>query len=100
MLVKRISFSDFVEEFRRYGREGQFSYEGLKALFEYLEELAEDLGSPIELDVIGLCSEFTEYENLAAFNDDYQLELDDIDDVQDYTIVIKVDKERFIIQDF
>ena len=104
MLVKKVSFFDFVEEFRRYGREGQFSYEGLKALFEYLEELAEDLGSPIELDVVGICCDFTEYSCLEEFIDDYSYSIGDdinsLDDIQDYTTVIKIDDNRFIIQDF
>lgn len=100
MLVKRIAFYDFLEEFKKFGREGQFSYQGLKALFEYLEELSEDLGQPIELDVIGLCSEFSEYSSIEEFNEDYALDLEDIEDIEDYTTVIPIDKKSFIIQDF
>lgn len=100
MLIKRVSFYDFVEEFKKHGRENQFSYQGKKALFEYLEELSEDLGKPIELDVVGICCDFTEYDCMEEFNHDYQLDLDCIDDVWDYTTVIPIDEERFIIQDF
>ena len=100
MLVKSVSFYDFVKEFEEFGREGQFSYEGKEALYNYLNELAEDLGEPIELDIIGICCEFTEYESLEEFNHDYQLDLDDIDDISDYTIVIRIDEERFIIEVF
>jgi hypothetical protein len=32
------------------GRGDQFSYEGLIALFDYLEMLEDDIGEPIELD--------------------------------------------------
>jgi len=100
MLVKKVYFSDFVEEFKKFGREDQFSYAGKGALFDYLNELAEDLGEPIELDVVGICCDFTEYESLEEFNHDYQLDIEDIDDIQDYTIVIRIDEDRFIIQDF
>src|SRR5690554_6437615 len=100
MLVKKVSFYDFVKEFEEFGREDQFSYEGKRALFDYLNELAEDLGEPIELDIIGICCDFTEYESLEEFNHDYQLDLDDIDDINYYTIVIRIDEDRFIIQDF
>ena len=100
MLVKSVSFYDFVKEFEEFGREGQFSYEGKKALFEYLNELAEDMGEPIELDIIGICCDFTEYESLEEFNHDYQLDLNNIDDINYYTIVIRIDEDRFIIQDF
>lgn len=104
MLVKTVSFSDFLEEFEKHGREDQFSYEGKKALYEYLNELAEDLGEPIELDVIALCCEFSEYKNLKEFNRDYSYSLgydiEDIEEIQEDTTLIKIDDKRFIIQDF
>ena len=100
MLVRTVYFNDFLKEFEEYGREDQFTYEGKKALYDYLYQLGEDIGEPIELDVIGLCGEFTEFENLQEFNNYYNLDLDDIDDIDYYTIVIRIDDERFIIQDF
>ena len=103
MLVKYVSFNDFLEEFRRYGREDQFSYEGKKALYDYLEELSEELGKCIELDVIAICCDFTEYSSLEEFNNDYSYSIgniDDIEDIQDYTIVIEINDESFIIQNF
>ena len=103
MLVKTVTFNDFVDEFKNFNREDHFSYEGKKALFEYLNELSEDIGEPIELDVIGLCCEFTEYSCLEEFNDAYGYtigDIEDIEDIEDYTTVIKIDNESFIIQDF
>ena len=103
MLIKKVYFNDFLEEFEKDGRKDQFSYEGKKALFNYLNELAEDLGQPIELDIIALCCEFTEYASLKEFNDTYGYSVDEvnsIDDVQYYTTVIPIDDESFIIQDF
>ena len=50
----------FREAFRLAGRGDQFSYEGLEILFDYLEELSEDIGEPIELDVVGLCCDYAE----------------------------------------
>lgn len=55
-----INFCDFRDAFTRHGRENQFSYEGLKALYEHFEELDPDY----ELDVIALCCEFFEMKNL------------------------------------
>ena len=104
MLVKTVSFYDFIEQFERHGRGDQFSYQGKKALYDYLNELAEDLGKPIELDIIGICCDFTEYENLKEFANDYGYsigdDIDSINDIYDYTIVIPIDDESFIIQDF
>ena len=50
----------FREAFRLAGRMDQFSYEGLEVLFDYLEELSEDTGETIELDVVALCCEYYE----------------------------------------
>lgn len=104
MLVKKVYFNDFLEEFEKYGRENQFSYEGKKALFDYLNELSDDIGEPIELDVIGICCDFTEYSSLEEFADAYGYtvgyDVDSIDDIDYYTTVIKIDDESFIIQDF
>lgn len=98
MLVKRVSFYDFLKEFEEFGREGQFSYEGKEALYNYLNEL--DIGEPIELDIIGICCDFTEYNSIEEFNDDYGCDVECIEDIQYYTMVIPVDEERFIIQVF
>jgi len=104
MIVKEISFSDFLEEFKNYGREDRFSYEGKKALFDYLEELSEDLGEPIELDIIGICCDFTEYDSIEEFKNDYSYtigeDIDDIEDIRDYTTVIPISDKSFIIQNF
>ena len=104
MLVKEVTFYDFLEEFKNYGREDQFSYEGKKALFDYLEELSEDMGEPIEVDIVGICCDFTEYDSLEDFINDYSYtigeDINDIEDIQEYTTVIPINDESFIIQDF
>ena len=78
----------FVEAFRRMGRENQFSREALEALFEYIENYEEDTGSSVELDVVGLCCEFTEYTTAVEAASDYgfttELEAEDYEDVESY----------------
>ena len=104
MLVKRVSFYDFLEEFKKYNREDAFSYQGKKALYDYLNNLSEDIGQQIELDIIGLCCEFTQYDSLEDFNKDYSYsigeDIEDIEDISNYTIVIPINGDSFIIQDF
>ena len=104
MIIKRVDFSDFLEEFKKCGREEQFTYKAKKALYEYLNQISEDLGEPIELDVISLCCQFTEYSSLQEFNNDYVYsigyDLDSIEEINDYTMVIQIDEKSFIIQDF
>lgn len=50
------SSSQFQREFEAHGRGNQFSYEGLDLLFDYLEEI----DPSYELDVIGLCCDYSE----------------------------------------
>ena len=83
-----VDFSMFADAFRRMGRENQFSREALEALFEYIENYEEDTGIRVELDVIGLCCEFTEYENAITAATDYgftsELEAEDYEDAESY----------------
>ncbi len=121
-----VYFNDFERAFTDAGRDSAFSYEGKRALFDYLEEYEEDTGEEIELDVVALCCEFTEYSDVqefaAAHSDDYIVwetepeEADEeegiestdgeidyeatLDKIRDSTQVIDVDGESFIIQDF
>lgn len=80
-------------------RPENFSYEGQEALFDYLEQLEEDTGEEIDLDVI-LCCEYSEYENLEEFQKAYSDDYKTIEDIERETPVIKIDDDSFIIQDF
>ena len=71
-------------EFRRAfetTRPNSFSYESLGALYDYLWELSEQLGEDIELDVIALCCDFTEYSEDEA-REEFDID-PDIEDWQD-----------------
>ena len=55
-----VSNSDFHDAFRSHDRMENFSYEGRNLLFEYLEQIEEDTGEEMELDVIAICCDFNE----------------------------------------
>ena len=77
-----------------------FSYEGLHALFEYIEQVEEDIGEEFEFDMVGICCDYTEYDSLEDFNADYSSDdkVYTIDDIREETVVIEIpDTERFII---
>jgi hypothetical protein len=100
-MINTINKYEFSDAFQKMGRGDQFSYEGLIALFYYLEMSEEDIGEPIELDVISLCCEYSEYENLKEFQDDYGDEYETLESIYNRTALIQVeDTERFIIQNF
>ena len=50
MIIKTLNVHDFRQAFIDYNRGEQFTYDALTALFEWLEELAEDTGEPYELE--------------------------------------------------
>lgn len=104
-------------------RPDNFTYNGLKALFNYLEDLEADTGEEIELDVIALCCDYTEYENVDDYVNAYNTKYDkpivtDYEDFTEYeseleqwqndvkeeiaenTTFIDVDGESFIIQNY
>ena len=60
-MKQTVTSYDFVNAFDNCGRSEQFSRAGRFALFEYLEELENDTGKEMELDVIAICCDFSEY---------------------------------------
>ena len=94
-----VNFCNFCDFFRSADRDNNFTYEGKKALFEYLENLEKETGEEIELYVIALCCEYTEYSDIQEFNNDYSTNYDSYDDIIE-TTVIEIDGKSFIIAQF
>lgn len=78
-VIETLSTHQIVDALRRDENAG-WSYEGAKALADYMENLAEDLGEPIELDVVAWRCDFSEYETLGMIADEY----DDMPQADDY----------------
>lgn len=51
-----VYLEDFIHAFERMDRGNQFSYEALELIYEHLEDCDPDF----ELDVIGICCDFSE----------------------------------------
>ena len=81
----------FREAFRLAGRSDQFSYEGLEVLFDYLDELSEDIGEPVELDVAALCCDYYEL-SVEELIDNYNIDLSEVDE-DDPDSIIEVVRE-------
>jgi len=127
VIIEEMDESLFISRFEDYKRvttkenSGNFSYKGLRALFEYLDE-ASDEENPLKLDVISLCCGFSEYEDLGEYLKDYsnqhketqetadeeQWSDEDFkrkieEEISDETTLIKFDEdldEGFIIQQY
>lgn len=95
-----VNSSMFFDAFRRMGRENQFSREALEALFNYLEGIEQDSGKEMELDVIALCGDFTEYKTAleAAKEYSYESELnaEDFEDKEEYECELEDDACDFL----
>lgn len=59
-IVETVNEAYFHDAFRRMDRLENFTYQGRNLLFNYLDSLSEDIGEPIELDVIDICCEYSE----------------------------------------
>ena len=102
MIYTEVNFSSFCDAFSD-SYKNNFSYEGKKALFEYLEQYSDDTGENIELDTVALCCEYTEFESLEVLQGVYP-NIEDFEDLANYTTVIEIDNamktENFIIANF
>jgi hypothetical protein len=99
-MKQTISANQFVDAFQSL-RPDNFSYEGLQALYNYLEEYEESTGEEMELDVIALCCDFTEWENLKEMQNNYSSGYETMEDIEDETTTIYIpDSDRFITQEF
>ena len=122
-IIETLDESLFISRFEDYKRvntpenkNGNFTYKALRVLFEYLDDLYEE-NEPLELDVISLCCDFTEYDDIRDFLKNYpqdNIKYEDFPDEEEYkealeeeinnqTTLIKLYDdldEGFIIQNF
>lgn len=102
-----VSFDDFYNTFNASSLyKNNFSHEWLIALFDYFESLENDCDISIEFDMIAIACEYTEYESLKDFHNEYDKEkYPDFDSIEYRTQVIYTGKYQdeespFIIQSF
>mgnify|MGYP003151881747 CR=1 FL=1 len=96
-MYQQVSKLDFVNAFKKL-RPDNFSYEGLIALYNYIENLEQDTGEEEKLDVIMFCCSYSEYKDLEEYKQNYS-SINSIKDIQDATTFIPIFKtDRFITQ--
>ena len=59
-MKQTINFSQFHDAFRNMDRMDNFSYQGLRVLYDWFNDYDDDCGTDTELDVIAICCEFSE----------------------------------------
>jgi hypothetical protein len=103
-MITTISEHDSINAFKQSDtRKDQFSYEALKALYEYYNQLEDDLGEQIEFDMISICCEWTEYETFEEIQEVYT-DINDLEDLRDNTTVIPLksvfDCSGYLVQNY
>lgn len=99
-MITTVSWFDFSDWFAKSDTyKNNFSYEGLRALFDYLEEYEESTGEVIEFDPIALCCEWSEYKDLEEVKSNYN-DVETLEDLQDRTTVIELDNGGLLVAEF
>lgn len=92
-MIIKVTRNIFVNEFRAV-RPDNFTYSGLEALFDYLDDCQPD----IELDVIEICCDFCQYDTVEEACAAYDLK--DREELEYNTIVIDCADDSVIIANF
>ena len=99
-MITHVTQSEFIDTFKQSElRKNNFSYDGLIALFEYLEDLEEDTGEQINFDMVSICCDYSEYKNLEEFINDYQ-DSTELHENLDYSEIISVLREHTEVIEF
>lgn len=96
MIYKELSFSDFYDEFQAV-RPNNFSYDGLKTLYEYYR---------LRDVILNICCDWTEYQSDEELMTDYGhlIDGDDIEDLlnelDNHTYQITIADENYLVMNF
>ena len=109
-IIKTLSRNDIAQEFVRYGRADTFSDTGLATLVDYYEQLSEDIGQDIELDVVAWCVEWWELDG-TELNQEYDYIMEDagidewdtselVEELRNHTTVLDTEESTYLVQEF
>ena len=90
-MIQTLTFQDFVDAFRKAGREDQFSYEALRLIWDWYEET----DPQFELDVIGICCDFVEMDTLECME-----QYPDIPSVIEFDGDFDQDEQDMFVKDY
>ena len=98
MIKEYVNQSHFIDRMTQTYDNTNFTYDGKVALFNYLEQLSEDIGEDIELDPIALCCEYNEWKDIEEYNNNYGTQYTDASDIDEKGIctIIDINDTSFI----
>ena len=71
-LIRTVYSSDLYHMACKMGRGDCYGYNGWEAIGNYLEEVSEDTGEDIEIDIIAICCEYCFTGSADEFYDEYE----------------------------
>lgn len=87
-LIEKIDSSNLYQMACRMNRGDNFGHKGWNAIGDYLENLSDDLGEDVEIDIIGICCDYNMVESAEEFLQEFPDFLDgqgiDADDWQEW----------------
>jgi len=92
-MYQTINSYDFETAFNKAGRKDQFSYDGKKVLFDYLEAYEDETGEKVELDVIALCCEYEE-SSVTDIAANYNIDIEGLDEREALDTVLEYLNDR------
>ena len=66
-LINRINPSELYNMACRMHRGYNFGYNGWEAIGEYLENLSEEIGEPIEVDIVDICCNYDKADSMSEW---------------------------------
>ena len=78
-LIQTVNPSDLYHLACRMNRGDNYGYDGWRAIGDYLEEISNDLGENIDIDIISICCEYGKAESVEDFANQYPQFMDEID---------------------
>ena len=95
-MIDTVTQEEFIDAFQGYNGwsdtyKNNFSYDGLVALYDFLEDYEDSTDSQIPFDRVALAVEYSEYANLAECIEDYS-DIINFEDLQNLTTVIYIDQ--------
>lgn len=95
-MIQKVTFTMFRDAFKKYCGD-DFSYQGLRALFNYLEQA----DSKYELDVMELHAIYSEYESVEALLKSCpDIKEPSLEYLREFTTVIECSNGHVIIKEF
>ena len=74
-LIETINASDLYNMACRMDRGHDFGYAGWRAIGEYLEQLSEDMGEDVEIDIVAICCDYNMVESADEFYSEWRSNL-------------------------